>query len=67
MRTYVVFSCARLPHADAVLYLVAHGHPTLLWPKDLPNGRADMFGSISGPGGLLSQFLEDLGPILMEK
>ncbi|KAJ9121249.1 hypothetical protein QFC24_004925 [Naganishia onofrii] len=48
-------------------FYFAHGHPALLWPKELPNPRADLMGDISGPDGLLPQFLKDFGKTLLEK
>ncbi|GAA5834448.1 hypothetical protein JCM5353_003856 [Sporobolomyces roseus] len=48
---------------------LAHGQPMLLLPphlaKDSP--MLETLGEIQGPDGLLSQFLQDLGPALMEK
>ncbi|KAJ9091260.1 hypothetical protein QFC19_009170 [Naganishia cerealis] len=42
-------------------------YPALLWPQSLPNPRADLMGDISGPDGLLPQFLADFGKTLLEK
>jgi aromatic ring-opening dioxygenase catalytic subunit (LigB family) len=41
--------------------------PALLWPKNLDNPRGDLMGDISGPDGLLPQFLRDFGKTLIEK
>ncbi|GAA5951978.1 hypothetical protein JCM3765_005158 [Sporobolomyces pararoseus] len=48
---------------------LAHGQPMLLFPPHLAkdNPMLSTIGEIQGPGGLLCQFLEDLGPALLEK
>lgn len=47
--------------------LIALADPALLWPKDLDNPRGDLMGDISGPDGLLPQFLRDFGKTLIDK
>ncbi|KAJ9102201.1 hypothetical protein QFC20_005030 [Naganishia adeliensis] len=42
-------------------------YPALLWPKNLDNPRGDLMGDISGPDGLLPQFLRDFGKTLIDK
>ncbi|GAA5901164.1 hypothetical protein JCM5296_006287 [Sporobolomyces johnsonii] len=46
---------------------LAHGQPFLLYPRAAAGGMAGALGEVQGPGGLLSQFLKDLGPCLIKK
>ncbi|GAA5938703.1 DODA-type extradiol aromatic ring-opening family dioxygenase [Sporobolomyces koalae] len=48
---------------------LAHGQPMLLMPPHLAKNSPMLatLGEIQGPDGLLSQFLQDLGPVLLQK
>jgi len=56
------------PNRIPAIFL-AHGQPLLVWPKNLapPEGRMGGLWEWSGRDGPLGQFLDDLGPVLMEK
>ncbi|GAA5897085.1 DODA-type extradiol aromatic ring-opening family dioxygenase [Sporobolomyces salmoneus] len=48
---------------------LAHGQPMLIYPPHLvgDNPMISALGETQGPGGLLCHFLEDFGPVLIEK
>ncbi|GAA6053296.1 hypothetical protein JCM3770_006671 [Rhodotorula araucariae] len=63
---------AALPSLDQLggtmpTIFLAHGQPMLITPPRLAAARGGPLGTIQGPEGLLSQFLRDLGPVLIDK
>lgn len=63
----VVRSVLKIQEVVLTLFISLGIDPALLWPKDLDNPRGDLMGEISGPDGLLPQFLRDFGKTLIEK
>ncbi|KAF8306827.1 LigB-domain-containing protein [Clavulina sp. PMI_390] len=50
-------------------FFLAHGHPMTIWPKHVPKpeGRLGATFKWGGPDGPLGLFLDDFGPVLLEK